>query len=241
MQTQEHDLILEALSDQALSARLRLKPLEGHPLAVSDEQLFRLFRLARSAGNEHRRNSLAATINQRLLARARGFARKNKLVPNLIGDLQQASSEIAMFIWVRLLDPDKTDSAFAEKAFGKLFEHRAIDFLRSLRVAQREKEVSLDDDGRGDDEDNSSSMVGANDVLQDNVTPEILAARRQLFDRTNGRLREILTPKEYETYVMLYVGDYQVQEIARALKVSVKSINNYKNSALAKIEKEFKQ
>ena len=52
---------------------------------------------------------------------------------------------------------------------------------------------------------------------------------------------EILTQKEYSTYTLLKADNWQVQEVAAALGVTVKSVNNYKRSALAKIDKEFKQ
>ncbi len=87
-------------------------------------------------------------------------------------------------------------------------------------------------------------MVSATDdldELKDFNTPDLLAARQQEFKRANARLLEILTEREYTTYTLLYGADWQVQEVAAALGVTVKSVNNYKRSALEKIDKEFKQ
>lgn len=241
MQALEPDSDIEALDDKSLRDRLRLTNWSNAPLAVSDEQLFRLFRRAWRAGDMRRAGLLSEQFNRRLLDRGRRFALRANLVPRLIGDLKQASHQLATFIWERLLDPEKSDAAHAEVAFGQLFERRAIDFLRSLHPTRRSNEDSideLDDDG---DDGNALPAAEAHEELQNHETPDVLAARRQVFERTHARLQAILTTEEYETFVLLNVGGWQVKEIAAALNVSLKTVNNYKNRALAKIDKEFKQ
>lgn len=131
------------------------------------------------------------------------------------------------------------DAAHAEKAFGQFFERRAISFQRTLLPKKRTQQSSLDVDE--DCEDEAVSATNDLEELQDHNTPDLLAARQQAFERANSRLLEILTEREYATYTLLNCADWQVQEIAAALKVTVKSVNNYKRSALAKIDKEFKQ
>jgi DNA-directed RNA polymerase specialized sigma24 family protein len=162
------------------------------------------------------------------------------LVPRLVGDLKDASHQLATYIWERLLDPDKSDADHAEVAFGQLFERRAIDFLRSLHPTRRANEDSIDEfDDHGVEVD-ALPADEAHEALQEHATPDVIASRRQLFVRVQAKLQEILTTEEYETFVLLNAGDWRVQEIAAALNVSLKTVNNYKNRALAKIAKEFK-
>lgn len=162
-------------------------------------------------------------------------------MPRLIGDLKQASYQLAIYIWERLLDPERSDATHAEVAFGQLFERRAIDFLRGLRPTQHSNELSIDEVDDEGSEGDVLPAIAAHEQLQDHETPEVLAARRQLFERAHSKLQAILSTKEYETFVMLNVGGWQVQEIAEAFNVSLRTVNNYKKRAIAKIDKEIKQ
>ncbi len=238
MSKQEPDSAIEALDDSALRARLARSDWEHDPLFVSDERVFRLFRRARAAQDKARTGLFSEAFSQRLLERSRRFVLKAKIFPGLIDDLSRASHELASCMWGHLLS-SASDAAYAEKAFGDLFKLRAISFQRSLLAKKRKLQQSLDE--LDEDADEGVSATEEIEELQDHNTPDLLAARRQEFERANGRLLEILTQKEYATFVWLYGADWQVQEVAAALKVTVKSVNNYKNSALDKIRKEFPQ
>ncbi len=238
MHTQEPDSAIEALDDSALRARLARSDWEHDPFFVSDEQVFRLFRRARGTKNTVRTGLISEVFSQRLLERARKFVLRARIFPGLIDDLARASHELASCMWGHLLS-SASDAAHAEKAFGQLFERRAISFQRRLLPKKRKLQMSLD--SMDEDADEGVSATEELEELQDHNTPDLLAARRQEFERANGRLLEILTQKEYATFVWLYGADWQVQEVAAALKVTVKSVNNYKNSALDKIRKEFQQ
>jgi hypothetical protein len=238
MSKQEPDSAIEALDDSALRARLARSDWNNDPLFVSDERVFRMFRRARAAENKARVGLFTEVFSLRLLERSRTFVLKAKIFPGLIDDLPRASHELASCLWGHLLS-SASDAAHAEKAFGQLFDRRAISFQRSLLAKKRKLQKSLDEMDEGDDE--GVSATEELEELQDHNTPDLLAARRQEFERANGRLLEILTQKEYATFVWLYGADWQVQEVAAALRVTVKSVNNYKNSALDKIRKEFQQ
>lgn len=239
MHNRTHDCTLEDLGDQALRDRLRQR--HGEPLAISDEQLFTLFRLARQAENKRRVELISAELSRRISGRARHFALKSKLVPHPYGELRDAEYEISAYIWDRVLDPKGKDAEHAEVAFGQLFKRRAIDFLRSLKLNQRGQEVNIDGHENIEEEFDGLPAEDAHEALQDHETPDLVATRNQAFERVHGKMRAILTTEEYNAFVLLNVADWQVQEIAEALNVSLKTVNNYKNRALAKIEKEFKQ
>lgn len=237
MYTREPDAVLEGLDDRSLRARLARTDWKSDPHFVADEQVFRQFRLARARGDEVRIGLFVEAFNERLLERSRKFVLRACIFPGLIDDLKRATHELASSIWEQLLS-NANDAAHAEKAFGQFFERRAISFQRTLLAKKRKLQSSLD---AYDDEDDAVLASDDLEELQDHNTPDLLAARRQAFERANSRLLEILTEKEYTTYTLLYGADWQVQEVAAALKVTVKSVNNYKRSALVKIEKEFKQ
>jgi DNA-binding CsgD family transcriptional regulator len=240
MHNREHDCTLEALTDKALRERLALNARGGDPLALSDEQLFGLFRLSHEAGNKYRGDLISAELSRRIVSRARSFALRMKLVPHPYGEVSEAAYEISTFIWEHVLK-SPNDAAHAEVAFGQLFKRRGIDFIRSLKLNQSGTKVSVDEHDDTDEESDALPAEEANEALQDHETPEVVVARKQEFARVNDKLRAILSDKEYETYVLLNAADWQVQEIAKFLNVSLKTVNNYKNRADAKIEKEFKQ
>ena len=234
MHTSEAHAAVEALDGHALRARLARKDWQNDPLFVPDEQVFSQFRIARAKNDRARLGLLAEALNERLLEHSRKFALMVRMVPGLIDDPRRAALEIASCIWEHLL-ASASDAAHAERAFGQFFKRRALDFFKGLLAKKRRLQSSLDA------EDDEVPATDNRDELKDFNTPDLLAARQQEFERVNSRLREILTQKEYTTYVLLNVDNWQVQEVAAALGVTVKSVNNYKRSALAKIDKEFKQ
>ena len=234
MYTSEADAAIEALDGRALRARLARKDWRNDPLFVSDEQVFSQFMVARAKNDKARLGFLAEALNERLLEHSRKFALKMRMVPGLIDAPRRAALEIASCMWEHLL-ASASDAAHAEKAFGQFFKRRALDFFKGLLAKKRKLQSSLDT------EDDEVPATDDLDELKDFNTPDLLAARKQEFERVNSRLLEILTQKEYTTYTLLNVDNWQVQEVAAALGVTVKSVNNYKRSALAKIDKEFKQ
>ncbi len=238
MYTREPDAVLEALDDRSLRTRLARTDWERDSLFVADEQIFSLFSRARAKDNANRIGLLAEAFNKRLLERSRKFVLRAQIYPGLIDDLKRATYELASCIWEQLL-LNANDAAHAERAFGQFFERRAISFQRTLLSKKRKLQTSLN--ALEDDEDEVVPATDDLEQLHDHNTPDLLAARQQAFERANNRLLEILTEKEYTTYTLLNAADWQVQEVAAALKVTVKSVNNYKRSALAKIDKEFKQ
>lgn len=238
MYTREPDSALEAFDDRSLRTRLARTDWRCDPLFIADEQIFSMFRRAHAKGNAARIGLFAEAFNERLLERSRKFVLRSHIFPGLIDDLKRATHELASCIWDQLLS-NANDATHAEKAFGQFFERRAISFQRTLLQKKRKLQSSLDADE--DDGDETVSPSDYLEELQDQNTPELLAARQQAFERANNRLLEVLTEKEYTTFTLLYVADWQVQEVAAALNVTVKSVNIYKRSALAKIDKEFKQ
>lgn len=240
MHTPETDEAVEGLPDGLLRPRLARTDWERDPEYISDEQVFRLFRRARRAGDARRVGMLSDALSRRLLARAKGFVLKNSIYPGLIGDIKTASHELASEFWDHLLSRPK-DAAYAEKRLGKLFELRGIDFQRRLLSKKRKLQESLDAMDHSPDDDDPERTVKTIGALRQDATPEITVENRQRFEHVHGRLQAILTQNEYSTYTMLKVEGMAVKDIAKALDVTVRSVNNYKNAALAKIEKEFKQ
>lgn len=241
MQIRATDLTLEVLSDSALRTRLAREDWGNDPEYIPSEQVFRLFRRARKTDNRPRMGLISGALSRRLLGLARGYCIKGGIVPGIIGDLRQASEELSQFVWECLVTRPK-DAEHAEKFFGQLFKRRALDFHRRLLAKKRKMQDSLDAIDHSSDEDGDPDrtiqMVNA---LRQEASPDKLIENVQEYMAVNGRLQTILSKNEYSAYVMLNVQDMKVKEVAEALGVSVKSINNYKNSAIKKIEKEFKQ
>jgi len=126
-------------------------------------------------------------------------------------------------------------------SFRSLFELRGIDFQRRLLSKKRKLQDSLDAMDHSPDDDDPERTVKTIGALRQDATPEITVENRQRFEHVHGRLQALLTQNEYSTYTMLKVEGMAVKDIAKALDVTVRSVNNYKNAALAKIDKEFKQ
>lgn len=241
MQICATDLTLEALPDSALRTRLVREDWESDPEYIPSEQVFRLFRRARKAENHSRMGLTSWALSRRLLGLARGYCVKGGIVPGIIVDLRQASEELSQFVWECLVTRPK-DAEHAEKFFGQLFKRRALDFHRRLLAKKRTMQDSLDAiDHSPDDDDDPDRMIQVVSALRQEASPDKLIENKQEYMAVNGRLQTILSKNEYSTYVMLNVQDMKVKEVAAALSVTVKSINNYKNSAIQKIEKEFKQ
>lgn len=240
MDTQQTDADVEALPDPGLRARLARTDWERDPEFVPDEQVFRLFRRAREVGDKGRMGLLSRTLSQRLLKLAKGFAVRSGIVPGILGDLDQAAAELSQYVWECLVTRPG-DAAHAEKLFGQLFKRRALDFQRRLLSKKRKLQDSLDamDNAPGDDDPEKTvrEVVG----LRQDATPFDTLERRQTYAEVAARLQTILTKKEHATFVMLFVDEMQVKEVAAALGVSTRMVNSYKNAALGKTRKEFKQ
>jgi len=240
MNSQEPDSVIEALPDPVLRARLGGTDWANDPAFVPDEQVFRLLQRARAAGDMGRVGMLARVLSRRLLSHAKAFAKRSGIFPNIIGNLDQAAEELAQYVWECLITRPG-DAAYAENRFGKLFKLRAIDFQRRLLAKKRTCQDSLDAMAHTSDDENPEMTIRMVPALRQDATPFDSLATKQEHAQTAARLQAILTKNEYMTYVMLYVEEMQVKEVAAALGVTTRAINNYKNAALGKIQKEFKQ
>lgn len=240
MDTQQPDADVEALPDPSLRAKLARTDWERDPEFVPDEQIFRLFRRAREAGDKARIGLLSRTLSQRLLKLAKGFAVRSGIYPGIIGNLDQAAEELSQYVWECLVTRPG-DAAHAEKLFGQLFKRRALDFQRRLLSKKRKLQDSLDAMNNAPDDDDPEKTVREVAGLRQDATPLDALERRQTYAEVAARLQTILTKKEHTVFVMLFVDEMQVQEVAAALGVTPRMVNNYKNAALVKTRKEFKQ
>lgn len=242
MHTQLGDSALEMLDDRSLTARLAHRDWKNDPQFITDEQVFRMYKRAEMAGNSARVGLLSRELGRRLLRHAKSYAYRT-VVARMFGSLDQAAEELSQYVWECLITRPK-DAAHAERRFGQLFLRRSLDFQRRLLAKKRSMQSSLDamayadcDDSDTEDPDLTVRRVLA---LREEATPLDALERKQLAAHAASRLQDILTKKEHLAFVMLFVEEMKVKEVAAALGVTVRSINGYKNAALEKIEKEFK-
>lgn len=240
MHTNQEDIELEALDDQSLCARLACRDWKNNSQVVSDEQIFRLFKRADRAGNTPRVGLLCRELGRRVLVHAKGFAYRSGIFRSF-DSVDQAAEELSQYVWECLIKRPN-DSAHAEKYFGQLFKRRALDFQRRLLAKKRSNQVSLDAMAYSAVENDDDPDLTIQKVLafRQEDTPLDALETKQRAAHAAARLQEILTKNEYSTFVMLFVENMKVMEVAAALHVTEKSINNYKNAALKKIHKEFR-
>lgn len=238
MHTPMTDAAAAALADDDLKARLARTAWETDPLYLPDEQVFRLFHQAQNAGDKARMNLFIGALCARILGRARAFAARSGIYPGLIGDLDDASLELAQFIWDRL-QTSPTDSQHAERAFGQLFERRGFDFQRRLLAKKRKLQVSFDDPRQFPEDEDPEKTIREVSALRESTSPADAFEKKRRYREAVKRLQAVLTQNEYAVFVMLHEDEMMVKDIAKALGVSVRTINTYKNQAMAKIAKEF--
>lgn len=238
---QQDDAALGACDDQSLCARLACRDWENDPRFVPDEQVFRMFRRAEAASDLARVGLLSRELGRRILGHAKSFVYRSGIYRSF-ESLEQAAEELSQYVWERLVKQPK-DAAYAEKRFGRLFKCRALDFQRRVLAKKRSRQVSLDDmahaTANADDEENPNLTVCNVPALRQEDTLLDAFETKQRAAQAAARLQEILTKNEHSTFVMLFVEDLKVREVAVALRVSERSINNYKNAALKKVRKEF--
>lgn len=237
---QEPDSALEALDEPSLRSRLARTDWEHDSLYVSDEQVFRLFGGARASGDKGRIGLLSRVLSKRLLRLAKAFAVRSGVYPGNIGNLDQAAEELAQYVWECLVTRPG-DAAHAEKLFGQLFKRRALDFQRRLLAKKRNCQESLDAMEYSPDDDDPEKTIRIVAALRQEATPEDAFEIKQRHAQVAARLQAILTKKEHSVYVMLFVDEMPVKDIASALGVTTRTVNNYKNAALEKVQKEFKK
>ena len=240
MHTEEPDSAIEALDEPTLRARLARKDWEHDPLFVPDERIFRLFRRAREKGDEGRIGMLTRVLSKRLLGLAKGFAVRSGIYPGNIGNLDQAAEELSQYVWDCLIKRP-ADAAHAEESFGQLFKRRALDFQRRLLAKKRNLQDSLDAMAHSPDDDDPEKTVREVSALRQSATPADALESKQEHAQIATRLQAILTKAEHYVYVMLNVEEMPVKDIAVALGVTTRTVNNYKNAALEKVQKEFKK
>jgi len=236
MQSQPDDSALTALDGTALRAELARSDWKNDPLFVKDEQVFRLFHGARAAGDADRMGLLSRELCRRMLRRAKSFAARSGIY-TAFSSLDEAAEELSQYVWERLVTQPK-DAAYAEQRFGKLFLLRAIDFQRRVLAKKRSQQERFEEEmaHTGDDE---AEDENAETILLEMLGHENEQQSRQHAAEIATRLQQILTKREYSTFVMRKVNEMKVKEIAALFDVDVKTINNYKNAALEKIRKEF--
>ena len=238
MTTQPDDAALEALDDQSLRSRLERRDWKNDPLFVTDEQVYRLLRRADAVGRTSRVGMLSRELGKRTLEHAKSFAYRSGLHRSF-GSLDQAAEELSQYVW-ECLSTRPGDAAHAEGHFGQLFKRRALDFQRRLLAKKRQLQVNIADmagpAGAGEEDDDDPDVTIRKVLaLRDHATPDDALQVKQAAAAAASRLEEVLTKNEYIAFVLLYVNDMQVQQIAASLRVSLKSVNNYKNAALRKI------
>jgi DNA-directed RNA polymerase specialized sigma24 family protein len=239
---------LENLADPVLVERLRCVDWND-PLFVSEERLVQLFVAARAARHTARVGLFSNELSRRLLRRAMAFARKNTLVPQYFSDYDEAAHDVAGYVWERLLND--AGAAFAARRFGVFFENKSISYLRALLAPCRQKMDSLEewhqaghDDADEDDdpmapppEDDDGDEADA--TLRDDATPDRVLGHALQFHQLHARLRELLNRNEYSVFVMLWRREMNIKDIAVALGVTPRMVNNHKRSIEAKMKKEF--
>ncbi|WP_238527640.1 helix-turn-helix transcriptional regulator [Pseudoxanthomonas spadix] len=234
---------LDNLADRELVERLGCADWDD-PLFISEERLVQLFQVARAAGNTTRVGLFTSELSRRISRRSLSFALKNSLVPQHFSDIKEAAYELSAYVWERLLK-DK-NAQFAARRFGVFFKNQSISFLRSILAQCRARMDSLEewhhvereeDDGDGDDEDGGGD--DADTPLQDEWTPDLVLGRARGFEQLHARLQSLLTRNEYSVFVMLWRQQMKIKDIAAALGVTPRTINNYERSIKDKINKEF--
>lgn len=240
MHTRDLDSALEALPEPTLRDRLARTDWEHDSEFVPDEQVFRLFRRAREAGDKGRMGLFSRILSIRLLSLAKGFALRSGIFPGIIGTLNQAAEELSQYVWECIVTRSG-DATHAEKLFGQLFKRRALDFQRRLLAKKRKCQDSLDAMDHSPDDEDPEKTIREVTALRQDATPDDALAAKQEYVLVSARLQAVLTKNEYSTYIMLKVKEMKVKDVATALGVTTKCINNYKNAALEKIQKEFKQ
>jgi len=238
MDTQEPDSALEALDDRSLRARLARTDWQRDSQYITNEQVFRLFSRARATGNRSRMGLLSDALSRRLLGLAKAFAARSRIYPMNIGDLNQAAEEISQYIWECLITRPG-DTVQAEKLFGQLFLRRALDFQRRLMAKKRKYQESLDAMEHAVDDEDTDNVATPVAALRQNRTPADVLEAKQEHALIAARLQSVLTKEEHYVYVMLYVDEMSVKDIAVALGVTTRTVNNHKNRALGKVQKEF--
>jgi len=240
MQAQEPESALAALDNQSLCSRLACTDWKNDSLYISEEQVFRLFIHARETNNEKRLGLLSDALSRRLISLAKGFAVRSHIYPINIGNLDHAAEEISQYVWECLLKRPG-DIKHAQNYFGQFFKRRALDFQRTLLSKKRKQQISLDAMDHSLDEEDSDKTARMVIQLRNGGTPEEVLETRQDHAQVVSRLQAILTREEHSVYTMLYVEEMRVKDIATALNVTPRTVNNYKNNALVKIQKEFKK
>ena len=95
---------LDDLPDHELRTRLRLDNFND-PAFVSNEVVCSMFKRAREAGLRPRYLLLSEILSERILARSRRAVLRMGIYPSLMGNLGDASDELAQYFWKRLLEP----------------------------------------------------------------------------------------------------------------------------------------
>lgn len=225
------DSVLVALPNVELNHRLARTDYANDPKYVSTEQLWRLWQGARAEHDEKRVGMFTGHLNRRILLLARPIIGR---LPVSSAEKSTVRRELAQFIWTCLITR-AGDAAHAQKRFGQLFKRRAIDF-QNQHFAKKRTGESLDATREGEE---GPEPVLEPEALRCAETPESIFSTKQEYADAVLRLRKILSSQELFVFMMLNVQEMAVKDIAKALGVTPRTVNNYKNEAQQKIEKEF--
>lgn len=229
---------LEALPEEELRKRLSYEDWRNKGGHVSDERAFTLLRLARESKNNKRVGIISESLSRRILVRARGFAIRSCIVPGLIGDLDEATAELGAYVWEKILGTPN-NAAHAEVAFGQLFNRRAIDFQRQLFAKKRALQESLDamqQTSDGEDPEGAEKSVIA---LEDDWKPDDSLQQKQEFKKLRSAMHNVLSSDEFKVLELLFDLDMPVIDVAEAIGVTTRTVQNYRIRALEKLRKEL--
>jgi RNA polymerase sigma factor (sigma-70 family) len=240
MYKRDEDIDIEVLSYGELRKCLDCDDWKNEANYIKDETVFRMFRQARSSGNEKQVGLLSNALSRRILARAYGFVLRSRIHPTFIDDLDSAAYELASVVWERLLTSE-SDATRAEQAFGQIFKRRALDFQRKFYSKKRANQDSLDALDQVDDGEDAEIAELVISSLHDDHQPEDFLAQKQTFQQLRSAMFAVLTPDEFATLEMIYDLEMPVKDVAKALNKTSRSINNYERRALAKLQKELSQ
>jgi DNA-directed RNA polymerase specialized sigma24 family protein len=187
-----------------------------------------MFKRAREAGLRPRYLLLSEILSERILARSRRAVLRMGIYPSLMGNLGDASDELAQYFWKRLLEPHNL--TYAESRFGSLFKFSEIMFLRELTAKKRTQQVPLTNDTPDFEDDVESEFLDSLETA-DELTPERIVASTQAI----LGLTSVLSQAELSAITMLRVKGMSVAEVAATMGVTTRTINTYKNAALKKL------
>lgn len=229
---------LDTLPDEEFRKRLSYENWNDINCYITDERAFTLLRLARETGNKKRVGIVSEALSRRILVKARAFSLRSSIFPRFINDLNEATAELASYIWEKVFTKPN-DAKHAEVAFGQLFKLRAIDFQKRFFAKKRALQESLDALDRVGDSDDPEAAEKSIAEMQDELKPEDYLQQKQEFWNLRKAMHKVLMTNEFETLVLLFDLDMPVKDVANALEVVPRTVQNLRARAFVKLRKEL--